>query len=466
MRWNTCNILHLARDAKRLWQFDAKGGGFVLGREQRVAHTETLPAKGVVKSWSTLWQPRLNIAWLPLECVFLRIIELPASNYEETLAMVELQLEKISPVPLTQAVWTMHVAGTHQSLAKADGTTESLQTIVVVIAERSVVEEFVGKLEKDGFLADRLEAPMLDQLAAVQTQADGAWLFPFSAAGQDAALVALWSGGVLRNLSLVALTSGDDRAKELKDQLAHIVWAGELEGWLASPPSWHLVADGVNATEWENVLRSSLNEAVQVVTPPAVADLAARTASRAAAAEKSNLLPEEFTARYQNQFYDRLWLRGLLYAGAAYAVFLVIYFCATTVLSYRVSSVESEVSKLSGVYTNSLQLKACYDVLKERQQLKYAALDSWLWVSQELPQGITLQRFGFTDGQRLSLNGTAPQEMMETLLNFNTALKQKQVNGQYVFDQSKGEPVSPRVNPSGLSWSMTLELVHAEAEPR
>ena len=29
-RWNSCNILHVAPDAKRLWQFDAKGGGFVL----------------------------------------------------------------------------------------------------------------------------------------------------------------------------------------------------------------------------------------------------------------------------------------------------------------------------------------------------------------------------------------------------------------------------------------------------
>src|SRR6516164_5633651 len=111
-RWHSCNILHLAPDAKRLWQFNAKGGGFVLDREQRVAYTDSLPAKGVVKSWSSLWQPRLNIAWLPLESVFLRIVELPASSFEETLSMVELQLEKLAPIPLTQVVWTMHVIGT------------------------------------------------------------------------------------------------------------------------------------------------------------------------------------------------------------------------------------------------------------------------------------------------------------------------------------------------------------------
>jgi hypothetical protein len=475
-RWHSCNILHLAPDAKRLWQFNAKGGGFVLDREQRVAYTESLPAKGVVKSWSSLWQPRLNIAWLPLESVFLRIVELPASSFEETLAMVELQLEKLSPIPLTQVVWTMHVVGTHHSPSKANGSVESLQTVVVVLAERNVVEEFVGKLEKDGFLTDRLETPLLDQLAAATSTtaaADGqreaapaAWLFPFSAGGQNAALVAVWNAGVLRNLSLVTLPAVGDGAKELKDQLAHVIWAGELEGWLTSPPSWHLVADPVNATEWEMVLRQALNETVQIVAPPGAAELAAQTAKRAAAAEKSDLLPEEFTTRYQNQFYDRLWLRGLLYAGAAYAVLLAIYFCATTVLGYRVSHVEGQAAKLSGTYTNALQLKAQYDVLKERQQLKYAALDSWLWVSQELPQGIALQRFGFTDGQRVTLSGTVPQDMINTLFDFDSALRKKKFNDQFVFDQTKGDHVSPRMGPNGGTWNMSLELSHAEAEPR
>jgi hypothetical protein len=271
---------------------------------------------------------------------------------------------------------------------------------------------------------------------------------------------------VLRNLSLVTLPAVGEGAKELKDQLAHIIWAGELEGWLTSPPSWHLVADPVNATEWETVLRAALNETVQIAAPPAAAELAAQTAKRAATAEKSNLLPEEFTARYQNQFYDRLWLRGLLYAGAAYAVLLAIYFCATTVLSYRVSHVEAQAAKLSGTYTNALQLKAQYDVLKERQQLKYAALDSWLWVSQELPQGITLQRFGFTDGQRVTLSGTVPQDMINTLFDFDSALRKKKANDQFVFDQTKGDHVSPRMGPNGGTWNMSLELSHAEAEPR
>jgi len=60
--------------------------------------------------------------------------------------------------------------------------------VVVVIAERSVVEEFLGKLEGRGYLADRLEVPMLDQLEATPAMEDGlsrqseaaadVWMYP------------------------------------------------------------------------------------------------------------------------------------------------------------------------------------------------------------------------------------------------------------------------------------------------
>ena len=66
--------------------------------------------------------------------------------------------------------------------------------------------------------------------------------------------------------------------------------------------------------------------------------LAGRTAKRAAAGAKVNLLPPEFTARYHQQFVDRLWLRGLAYVGVLYAISLVIYFCAVAVLGYRTAA--------------------------------------------------------------------------------------------------------------------------------
>jgi hypothetical protein len=464
-RWNSCNLLNIAPDAKRLWQFDAKGGGFVLAREQRVPHTETLPSKGIAKSWSSLWQPKLNIAWLPPENVFLRVVELPAANAEETFSMVELQLEKLSPMPVTQVVWTMHVLGTHQSVAKADGSTESLQTVVVVIVARASVEEFLGRLEKENFLADRLEVPWLDQLEAVSPEGDSAWVFPLTISGQNSALIGWWFGGVLRSLSFITLHAAGDRAAELKSQLTLLAMAGEMEGWLAASPQWHLVADPVNAAEWENLLRTALGESVKISAPPAPAELAARTAKRAASAGKSHLLPDEFTERYKVRFQDRLWLRGLMFAGVMYAVFLVLYFAAVSFRGYQTHNVEVQVAAIANDYTNAVQLKAQYAVLKERADLKYAALDCWQTVAQQLPQGITLGRFSFADGQRVSLSGNTTADQVNTLFDFDSALRKAQLNGQPMFDPQKGTHVNPRLQPpNNETWSMSTELLHTEAD--
>jgi hypothetical protein len=491
-RWHFCNILQIASDANCLWQFDAKGGGFALNREHRAALDEPLPPRLIAKSWSSLWQPRLNVAWLPPENVFLRVIELPKSNFEETFAMVELQLEKLSPMPVTQIVWTIHILSRYsdpsrqneaetgtkaEAATSAETKAEDLQTVVVVIAERSVVEEFLGKLEGRGYLADRLEVPMLDQLEATPATEDGlsrqseaaadVWIYPVALAGQSAALVAWWCGGALRNLSFVVVPPGDGRAKNLKAQLAQLAWAGELEGWLTLPPgNWHLVADPVNAAEWENALREGLNEPVQVTPPLPPAELAAHTARRAASSgSRATLLPVEFPARYHQQFVDHLWLRGLVTTGVLYAIGVAIYFCAVVFLSIQTHKVEQAVADQSSSYTNTLQLKAQYDVLKERQELKYAALDCWKIVAEQLPSNITLQRFSFADGKKLSLSGTAAPDQINTLFDFNTALQKVTANGRPMFNSQGGEPVNPRQTANTVTWSFSLQLQNAKGTP-
>jgi hypothetical protein len=481
-RWHSCNILQIASDANRLWQFDAKGGGFALNREHRAALDEPLPPRLIAKSWSSLWQPRLNVAWLPLENVFLRVIELPRSNFEETFAMVELQLEKLSPMPVTQIVWTIQILSRSgnpprqneaetgpkaEAAASAETKAEDLQTVVVVIAERSMVEEFLGKLEGRGYFADRLEVPMLDQLEATPATEDGTWMYPLVLAGQNAVLVAWWCRGTLRSLSYVVLPPAGDRAKNLKAQLAQLAWAGELEGWLIAPPNrWHLVAEPAKAAEWENALREGLSEPVQVTAPLPPAELAAHTARRAAASSsRATLLPAEFPARYHQQFVDRLWLRGLVTTGILYAIGVAIYFCAVGLKTIQTQKVEKDVADISGSYTNALLLKARYDVLKERQELKYEALNCWKIVAEQLPPNITLQRFSFADGKKLSLSGTAASDQVNTLFNFNTAMQKVTANGRPMFNAQGGEPVNPHPAGNGVTWSFSLQLQNAEETP-
>jgi len=452
-RWNSCNILQIAPDAGHLWQFDAKGGNFVLAREQALVNGQSLPARHVAKSWRSLWQPKLNVAWLPPEEIFLRVIELPKSNFDETRSMVELQLEKLSPLPVGQVVWTIHILPS----ASAD-----LQGVVVVIASRSAVEEFLGKLEGRGFLPDRLETPLLDELSAAPPTGDGAWIYA-GTHGTNSALVAWWFGGVLRNLSYLVLPTAGDSVKSLREQLAQLCWAGELEGWLTDAPRWLLVADASVAPQWNNFLNDALGEPVQVFNPPTLVELAANTARRATAATDTGLLPGEFSERYRQEFHDRLWLHGLYTAGVVYAIGVVIYFAATFLLSMQTKKVEGQVASIADSYTNVLELKARYDILKERDQLKYAALDCWKLVAEQLPAGITLQRFSFVGGQKLSLSGTTTQDQFDTLLNFNTAMQKVTLNGKPMFDPARSETVNPHPGPNNsLSWSFTLQLANAE----
>jgi len=124
--------------------------------------------------------------------------------------------------------------------------------------------------------------------------------------------------------------------------------------------------------------------------------------------------------------------------------------------------VEQQAAAISNDYTNALQLKARYDVLVKRQNLKFAALDCWKVVAEQLPQGISLQRFSFADGQTLTLAGVAGQDQVNTLLDFNSAMQKAAPNGQPMFDPQGGETVHPRNVPGGVSWSFSLKLLHTE----
>jgi hypothetical protein len=457
----SCNVLQTSSASPHLWQFDARGGAFKLCDEVAVRDGEVLASSVVGKSWSSLLQTRLNVAWLPPENVFLRVAQFPQSNFEETRAMVELQLEKLSPIPVTQALWTIHL------LPHSAG---NMQTVIVIIVERSVVEEFLGQLEKRGFVADMLETSMLDQLLAVPISGDGAWIYPEARGKANTALVAWWYGGVLQNIDFITLPAGNDRAASMRDQLTQMAWGGELEGWLTSPPRWHLVADKAMSAEWELPLHESMEQPVEVVTPVSRPELAALTAKRAAQTQLSaNLLPAEFAARYKEQFVDRLWLRGLGAVIALYLVVVLVYFVALGFFSYQTNAVEQQVKEITPAYTKVTELQARYKVLKERQELKYAALDCWQAVAEMMPEGLTLVSMNFGNGNRLMLAGTAPADQTGAIIDFIGKLHKAPAHGQpgeLLFNPDKNDSLNEHINPgtATVNWTFELELKQGEAE--
>jgi len=433
-RWHSCNVLQSGAEVRRLWQFATGNSQVALNAEQRLVPPAPLPARVIVKDWRALWQKKLNIAWLTAEQVFLRVIHLPKCEPDEVRSMVELQLEKISPLPVNQIVWSFepvpHSAG-------------ELQTVIVIIAERSVVEDFLGRLESAGYLADRLELPFLHQLMATPINGDGVWIYLQPAENKTLCLAAWWYSGTSQQVNLMNLSAGGDGAAALGAQLNQIAWAGEIEGWLTSPPRWRLVADKEIAGVWKTALQQDADEAVELMAPMAAPDLAALTAQRAARSEsRANLLPAEFSARYQQQFIDRLWMRGLAGLALVYIFGVLIYFGALQVLKYQTDKVRQDVARLSGAYTNALQMKERVRVLQEQVDLKFAALDCWKIASELLPPELTLSSFTFSKGERISLRGTASADDQSKIPEYNSAMSKATLGGA---------PLFTRVNPPSIT---------------
>ena len=84
---------------------------------------------------------------------------------------------------MTQIVWSVHL------LPRPADKPDALQTVIVMIASRGAVEEFLGQLEGSGFLADRLEAPGLDQLLSAGIREEGVWIFP---GAEDEPVLVAW----------------------------------------------------------------------------------------------------------------------------------------------------------------------------------------------------------------------------------------------------------------------------------
>jgi hypothetical protein len=453
-RWQSCNVLQPGSEIRNLWQFAAGGSKVTLQREEVKLPSEPLPEKLISKDWQALFQPRLNVAWLPSEKVFLRVVQVPKADAAETQSMVELQLEKLSPLPVAQVVWG------YETLPAAD---RDMQTAVVIIVPRAYVEEFLGHLEGQGFLADRLELPFLDQLRATRVEADGAWIYPGVGGDSASCLVAWWYGRTLRNLCLVHLPAGEQRGAFFQQQLAQMIWAGELEEWLDSPPTFHLVAEPGATGEWRGYFGEE--QPVVVVPPLAAPELAALTARRATDQHAhTNLLPAEYTKRYHQQFVDRLWMRGLGALLLVYIVLAAAYLVWVRFERFRVSRAESQVASHAQSYTNALQLKERVKVLQDQMDLQFAALDCWKAVADFLPTELTLNTMNFDQGRKLTLMGTASTDDVTKVQDFNEALRKVQVKGQPLFSKINAPTITPQPGASLISWSFNADLKRTDRE--
>lgn len=461
-RLHSCNVLDSTPLERHLWHFTVEKDEVKLQREETIAGVATLPGKMVGKDWHELLQPKLNIAWLPTHSVFLRVVQLPQVDRAELLSMLEFQLEKLSPLPVPQVVWSVEVL---------PSAAENMQTAIVCIVSRDVVEAFLGAAEQQNFLADRLEVPQLNQILADGVREDGAWIYAGSGAEADICTVAWWAGGTLHELHVLrlpqasagsegmqAVNAKEIRSRFLQENLMQVAWAGELEGWLTTPVKWHFVADDQSGSIADTLFYGWTDLPPDRHSALDRKGLARFTARRAARQEPAaDLLPPDFAAKYQQQYVDRLWMRGLAAVVALYMVGVMIYMAGLQVLNYQSTKVTEEVAGIANTYTNVLRLKERVQILQEQLNLKYAALDCWKVTAELLPADFTLISLQFGRGGTLQLSGTAPPGEEQKVIDYNEAMRDATIDGKRLF-KSVTPPTTQSRSAQFLNWNFECSL--------
>lgn len=435
-RFHSSNVVLDAAGESRLWSFQ--------GPDLRPAGSTAqpadwpLPPKLVRKGWAELARPRLNIAWLGEQPVFLQLVHLPTDDPAEVPAMLELQLEKLSPLPVGQVVWTYEILPQRPAAGLP---------VLLLLAERAVLENALAALEKRGFRADRVETPILPLITGTAFAQDGAYIFVHRSGSRQTCLIGWVAEGALRALNVVNLSEDTRWSRQFLDELNRLSWVGEIEGWVAGgPPSLHLVADEPTLADWRAPLEEALGRPVTPHTRPPDADLAAASARRAAASPlPANLLPAEFAARYRQEFTDRLWMGGLAAVFVAYLVGVLIYLGAVEVQRFRRDRIAGTLGEVNAQFTNTLRVKAQAQVLQETVNLRFAALESWMATVETMPEELSLESFAFSGGRSVVISGYVPADQQARITEFWTALQKKVVGNTNLFAKVDLKPTSQRV---------------------
>ncbi|MFM1944928.1 MAG: hypothetical protein RI897_3910 [Verrucomicrobiota bacterium] len=445
--WSSCSVLHKNAGHAQLWRFSLTNNQATLQETLQNEAAQTPSAR----SWKHLFQPQLNIAWLPADHVFLRVIHLPPGETDELPGMIELQLEKWSPIPISQLTWNFEVI-------REDDNGE--RTIALILAPINSVEEHLAQLEQTGFPADRLEIPLLHQVAVDPPANTLTRLYLDSTPDQTLALVAWWQNGRLESLNLLKFPNTTAGRESLVQQLNQLSWAGEIQGWLQQSPAWEIISQNETHNELSSSLSSWSGQPCSSRNAPTNTDLAQLAAQRSAKRPfPTNLVPNEFTARYQQQFVDHLWLRGLAVAFVFYILAVIGYAASTQYYSYRASQMKQMATQLAPAYTNAINLRYRLQIVQEQAGLQYAAIDCLLAVSERLPGALSLESFNFQGGSRLFLSGMVSGDDQARVTEFNSDLRKAVVDGQTLFEEGGVE--APTTTPRGRDlyrWSFTAKL--------
>jgi len=438
------------------------------------------------KDFTQFVKPKTNISWLPISDTFLKVVKLPGETPEEMKMMVELQLEKLSPLPVQQLVWDIYVMPNPEILPSLGGSSTSedegaisetensesvptmkLFTVVVAMANRETVTQHLELLEQSGFDADRLEIPILHQILFNKPQEQAVHIYPFHEESQPIVLTVWWFQNKLQNIDIIYLPDNENWKNTFATQTTQTVWGAQLAGWIPEEIHWTLYTqvDSVKTPvqEWFDLLTDLLGTgtATHQLTPDALADLNADLNNQKQ--DCINLLTEEKVALYRQHHINQLWFQGLVATLALYVAFCIVYFAGATIADFKRSSAESKRNMLDADYKMALKLKQQLDILQVQNSLKFAALDCYRLTAEKMPEELKLTRMNFNNGNELSFVGEAPVAQAALVTSFNEELSRalSYNDDSQLFFSEVAAPTSNAktgANANTLNWRFSCKL--------
>ena len=450
--WNLCNVLSAPSGARVLWKFSPDSRGAKLSAERRLNDVERLPGEWVNKGLKTLFgHEKVNIGWLRADQVFVRAVHLPAADLTELHSMLDLQMEKLSPLAAGQMAWTFEPFG-----SPIDG----LQTVILVVLERRVVDTTLTALQGNGFLADKLDLPFLRELAASKFEGDGTWVFLGVDGSPTRCLVAWHYKGTLQAVNLFHLGEGDQRPDRLFEQLTQTIWAGEIEGWLSQPPTWNLIGTDSALAFWQPKFAAWSNTTPSTRNGLKDDELAALTAQHAGVLPpEMTLVPPDFILRYKQALIDRTWMSALFAIGMIYMVVVTAYLGYVEYHRFQLSRAEDQVKSLlkaENVYQAAASREAA---LLKQADLRKAALRTLRAAAENLPADLTLTKLTLQGGKSLTLFGSAPADQQKAVTEYADAMeKVLDETGSKLFSVVNLPNSQNRPGSAGITWSFSCEL--------
>jgi hypothetical protein len=360
---------------------------------------------------------------------------------------------------MAQTVWSAEAV---PGSAGAEGN----QTVLVMIAERGVVEDRLDELEAVNYLADRVEVPLLRELVPGEPREDGAHIQLVQGADSVLALVSWWFDGRLRDVNSFNLPDTAASRDALVEKINSIALAGEVAGWMPDEPACHLTKRGDVAGDWNAALAKCFGR-IREVEPMSEVDLATAAVEFAARTTAPGLMLEDYSARNRQRFQDGLWMQGIKGAVALMLIGLLGFYVYGSMLKGTLDEKQELVTVRSNQYNGALLLKAKVETLEKQKALKYAALEAWHKVSTGLPGELKFTELAFASGRTLDgntsrelrISGAADAGKATLIDDYQEALtRMERSDGKALFSSVRAETIRQDTRKNQTVWSLKCEF--------